>query len=97
MPKLHRTALGSLLFECPCGDLHVIYPVGCAAQHPARWQWNGSLDAPTFTPSLRVAYDLPGGAECVCHSFITDGRIQFCADSTHPLAGQTVDIPEWEG
>ncbi|ERJ35927.1 hypothetical protein L810_1185 [Burkholderia sp. AU4i] len=43
MPKMHLTALGSLLFECPCGDLHVIYPVGCAAQHPARWQWNGSL------------------------------------------------------
>ena len=31
----------------------------------------------------------------VCHSFVTDGRIQFLADCTHALAGQTVDLPEW--
>lgn len=30
----------------------------------------------------------------VCHYFINKGRIQFCSDSTHPLAGQTVDLPE---
>lgn len=29
----------------------------------------------------------------VCHSFVTDGRIQFLGDCTHPLAGQTVDLP----
>lgn len=29
----------------------------------------------------------------VCHSFVTDGRIQFLPDCTHPLAGQIVDIP----
>ena len=29
-----------------------------------------------------------------CHSFVTDGRIQFLADCTHALAGQTVDLPE---
>lgn len=31
----------------------------------------------------------------VCHSFVTDGRIQFLGDCTHALAGITVDIPEW--
>lgn len=31
----------------------------------------------------------------VCHSFVTDGRIQFLSDCTHELAGQTVDLPEW--
>lgn len=30
-----------------------------------------------------------------CHSFVTDGRIQFLGDCTHALAGQTVPIPEW--
>jgi hypothetical protein len=29
-----------------------------------------------------------------CHSVITDGRISYQADSTHHLAGQTVDLPE---
>lgn len=29
----------------------------------------------------------------VCHSFVTDGRIEFLTDCTHELAGQTVDLP----
>lgn len=32
---------------------------------------------------------------CVCHSFVTDGRVQFLSDCTHALAGQTVDLPEY--
>lgn len=32
----------------------------------------------------------------VCHSFVTDGRIQFLGDSTHALAGTTVDMVEVE-
>lgn len=32
----------------------------------------------------------------VCHSFVTNGRIQFLGDCTHRLAGQTVDLPPWE-
>ena len=30
-----------------------------------------------------------------CHSFVTDGRIQFLSDCSHALAGQTVNLPEW--
>lgn len=33
----------------------------------------------------------------VCHSFVTDGRIQFLGDCTHALAGLTVDLPDWPG
>lgn len=32
----------------------------------------------------------------VCHSFVTDGQIQFLSDCTHGLAGQTVPLPEWD-
>lgn len=32
----------------------------------------------------------------VCHSFVTDGKIMFLNDSTHALAGQTVDLPDTE-
>lgn len=28
-----------------------------------------------------------------CHSYVTDGRIQFLGDCTHALVGQTVDLP----
>ena len=31
----------------------------------------------------------------VCHSFVTDGQIQYLSDSTHSLSGQTVPLPEW--
>ncbi|TCX51914.1 MULTISPECIES: DUF6527 family protein [unclassified Dehalobacter] len=37
----------------------------------------------------------PAPFKCtVCHSFVTDGKIQFLSDSTHKLSGQTVDLPE---
>lgn len=32
----------------------------------------------------------------ICHSFVTDGKIQFLSDCTHALVGQTVDLPEYE-
>lgn len=32
----------------------------------------------------------------VCHSFVTDGRIQYLGDCTHALAGQTIDLPDWD-
>lgn len=32
----------------------------------------------------------------ICHSFITDGKIQFLNDCTHKLAGQTVDLPNYK-
>lgn len=31
----------------------------------------------------------------ICHSFVTDGKIQFLGDCTHALAGQTVPLPAW--
>ena len=40
--------------------------------------------------------DDPASFKCSrCHSFVKDGMIQFLADSTHELAGQTVMLPEW--
>lgn len=36
----------------------------------------------------------PSSFTCgICHYFIKDGQIQFCGDSTHALAGQTVPLP----
>jgi hypothetical protein len=31
----------------------------------------------------------------VCHSFVTDGNIQFLGDCTHRLAGQTAPLPDF--
>lgn len=96
--KIHYMGDGNLgprggklcLFHCPgCGYGHV-FEVECAYEG---WTWNGSLDAPTFRPSLLVAKDMP---EARCHSFVTDGKIQFLDDCFHKLKGQTVEIPDWD-
>lgn len=86
-PVLLRYDENTLGFECP----------GCGYGHPfdtRRWQWNESMERPTFTPSLLVNKDHPSR----CHSFVTDGRIQFLDDCHHELKGKTVDLPpveEW--
>lgn len=84
---------------CPgCNNGHEINIV-----HPnssgAKWSFNGNMERPTFTPSINLKWGKFAGqkdTECggVCHYFITDGRIQFCGDCTHALAGQTVDLPD---
>lgn len=89
----HDNGTRSMLFECPgCDMLHVVHVAGSG--HPV-WQWNGSMDKPTFSPSVLVRY--PWGEhreEKVCHSFIRDGQIQFLGDCTHALANQTIELPD---
>jgi hypothetical protein len=74
----------------------MLFCPGCMCGHGIEvpyWSWNGSLDKPTFTPSLLVNGSMP---EIRCHSFITDGKIQFLSDCFHKLAGQTVEIPDFD-
>ena len=104
MPKFTRTSEpGVILFFCPgCNTGHRL-PVGKSINTaPVVWEWNESLDLPTVSPSIRVAqqYWTMGGETMqwdVCHSFVRDGKIEFLSDCTHELAGQTVELPEWEG
>ena len=100
LSKKLRSAQGDLLlFRCP----------GCDAVHQIRhspaggrgWSWNGDADRPTFSPSVLVTYNgadagIDGAPPATCHSFVTDGRIQFLGDCTHALAGQTVDLPDFD-
>lgn len=64
------------------------------------WGFNGDFDNPTFTPSVLASYPLYDEddrkeiGKYVCHSFVTDGKIQFLGDCSHALKGQTVDLPE---
>ena len=94
-----------LHFWCPgCQEAHTIRTA------PDGWGWNGDLEKPTFTPSVKVAgrrritdaeharimagETIETEPTC-CHSFVTHGRILFLSDCTHSLAGQTVDLPPW--
>lgn len=83
------------------GVLYLFYCPGCQCAHPFEvnapdgrgWTWNGSMDKPTFSPSLLCNAH---AASSRCHSFVRDGRIEFLGDCHHALAGQTVNIPDWE-
>jgi hypothetical protein len=82
------------LHRCPgCQRLHVIPDYG-----NVRWTFNGDYEKPTFSPSVRHSWSNrgDGGPDKCCHYFIRDGRIEFCGDCTHPLSGQTVDLPPLE-
>ena len=88
-----------LRFRCPgCNREHAIQS---GSDTGPNWFWNGSLDKPTFSPSVLVTYEgsdagRDGAPPAICHSFVTDGRIQFLGDCTHSLACQKVDLPPWE-
>lgn len=89
--KIHNYGSGDWVFHCPgCGYGHPFRVTGDTSR--PQWTWNGSLDKPTFTPSLMVNRDHPSQ----CHLNVTDGKIIFHADCHHALAGQTVEMPNWE-
>lgn len=93
--------LGWMIFcpACKCGHL---FRAGV-------WTFNGNEEKPTFRNSMLVTgkrsltddeidrimkgekLEIP---DLRCHSFVTDGRIEFLPDCTHELKGQTVDLPD---
>lgn len=98
--KLNKREEGTLVsydFRCPaCQDIHTITTQG----GKITWHWDGDVDAPTVTPSVIARYISPIPEEFpdkVCHFFVRRGRIEYCGDCTHAFAGQTVDMPDWEG
>ena len=83
---------------------HMIFCPACNCAHglrvgtPADWEFNGDFEKLTFSPSLKVwGYDeRRPDQNFVCHSFIRDGKIEFLGDCTHALAGQTVDLVDFD-
>lgn len=98
----HGVEYNALMFVCPgCvaggpegyEGLHML-PVNCGDVHQPSWDFNGDMERPTLSPSILTQ----GGYVEVCHSYLKDGVFEFLSDSTHPLSGQKVpipDLPEW--
>jgi P2-related tail formation protein len=99
--KVERAGKGTWKFWCP----------GCNGAHMVSDAWQVNTDTATITPSVLVYsskhlidHDLVGEALTAlentttsprCHSFVTNGQIQFLGDSEHALAGQTVELQDW--
>lgn len=91
MAKLVWLSDDTVGFKCPgCRG-----PQQLPVKGPRAWAWNGSMDKPTFTPSILTTWT--SGADSqkrICHSFVTDGHIKFLSDCTHKLAGQTIELSD---
>lgn len=71
---------------CPgCGHAH---------RYDGRWTYNDDSESPTFAPSYMSQSGDENGPT-VCHSQVTNGKIQFLVDCTHKLKGQTVSLKDF--
>jgi len=82
-----------VLWLKPEGGTHgyMIFCPACQTGHlfDSRWTFNGDFMKPTFRASMLV---LRGDPKRQCHSFVTDGMIEFLGDCGHELRGQTVPL-----
>jgi len=76
-------------------DAYFWYCPGCNEMHPLpdSWTFNGNLESPTFSPSFLHTWKY-AGQDRRCHYVVTDGKVAYCSDSDHILAGQTIDMPD---
>lgn len=82
---------GTVMVWCP-GCLHAH---GYPTQGSPAWSYNGDANSPTLTPSADIKVERPDGTNYRCHSTVADGRITFCADSTHLLRGMTLELEDF--
>jgi hypothetical protein len=93
--------IGYEIFCLGCDHRHVVYTL--KGFYRVAWGFNGDVNKPTFTPSLKCTtgslavkgyIDPPEIPPTCCHSFIRNGQMQYLKDCTHFLKGQTVNLPE---
>lgn len=101
---MHKINDSLYAFFCPaCNSTHAV--------DIRMWGFNGDINNPTITPSIKVEGTVPITSEeadfilkggkftpkpLLCHSFVKDGNIQYLSDCSHTLKGKTVRLPEWE-
>ena len=95
--------LDALIFSCPgCKYDHGVNltPEGPFINTQGKkdiWSWNKSFDVPTIRASVLIEGGRDKDGKILsprCHSFITDGKIQFLTDCEHELSGHTVPLPD---
>lgn len=95
--------MGAKTFEMLKDEAHYAWLVWCpACNEPhlfdGRWTFNGNHEQPSFQASMLVhgfPDEKPSPEHPRCHSFLTDGVWNYCADSTHEHAGKSLPAPDW--
>jgi hypothetical protein len=88
--QYHHDGKITFYFYCP----------GCKHAHgieTPRWSFNGDVQNPSFSPSVRHFYRHPqtNKEHTTCHYHVRSGRVEFCGDCEHELRGKTVDISDF--
>lgn len=80
-----------------CDEIHYVATGKKLPNGHGPWKFNGNYEMPTFQPSVNIhwaAIPERNKPERRCHFIVTNGAIFYCNDCTHPLAGQTIELPE---
>lgn len=96
MAKLYRTKNqrpGDPDFSFYCPGCECDHGVWTTNNSGPVWTYNNDIDKPTFRPSLLVTAPY-AGVNHICHTFITDGKIEYLNDCTHSFAGKTVEMED---
>lgn len=89
-----------IIYKCPGCGWHSL-PVKIGVKTERFWEWNGDVDKPTISPSVKHFY--PGSvykahpnmpAFC-CHYHIKNGNIEFCNDCTHEHNSKTLPMQQF--
>lgn len=89
-----------LWFYCPgCKHAHAFHMDGDANVRPM-WSFDGDLDKPSVTPSLRVFTSQPQEdgtlvEKTLCHLVLTKGILNFQSDCPHALRNQNVPMEKF--
>ncbi len=100
MAKLEKNIVEYYHFYCPgCKHLHT-YAINSDG---TGWNFNGNMANPSFSPSLLNTVPIKNEATGVyktdkerCHLILMDGKINYCPDCTHELAGKSIDMVDIE-
>jgi hypothetical protein len=91
-----KTQTVGYIFDCPgCEMSHEVYIRPYTNSVGASWSFTGTLEKPTFSPSIHTKAEKTNGELIFrCHCFVENGFIRYLDDCTHSLAGQTVEMPD---
>ena len=94
---ISRPGVDEVYYWCPgCKDVHCVPFVYGSDKLPRRWLFDGNLDYPTLSPSVK---HLQESGDSRCHYHVQSGWIRFCGDcAVHKLGGQNFELltlPQW--
>lgn len=78
---------GRYMVKVPCDCGWHVYTCGDQYPESHRWAFNGDFGKPTFRESYLATHP-----DYRCHSYVTDGFVEYCHDCTHDLKNQRLPL-----